>query len=75
MAHNETPQPKPRRQPAETADKKTLSGRMFPLFTPDRETSSMVSCGVYAAKLEMLTTRGLLIMLSLLLLIDEQLKQ
>lgn len=36
---------KERRQPAETADRKTLSGRMLPFFTPALDTSSIVSAG------------------------------
>lgn len=37
---------KERRHPADTADRKTLSGRMFPFFAPARDTISMVSAGV-----------------------------
>lgn len=36
---------KERRQPADTAERKTLSGRMLPFFTPARDTISMVSAG------------------------------
>lgn len=36
----------PKSAPADTAEKKTLSGLMLPFLTPARETSSMVSCGV-----------------------------
>ena len=60
MAVRETAQPNERRQPAETAERKTLSGRIFPLLTPVLEMSSIVSAGVYAAKLLMFTTSGLL---------------
>ncbi len=43
------------RQPADTAERKTLSGRIFPFFTPARETNSIVSAGVYPAMLVTLT--------------------
>jgi len=47
---------KERRHPAETEDKKTLSTRMLPFFTPALDTSSMVSAGVYAARFSTLKT-------------------
>ncbi len=37
--------PKLKRQPAETAERKIMSGLILALFTPERETSSMVSAG------------------------------
>jgi hypothetical protein len=43
---NDAAAPKPRRQPAETAERKTLSGRELALRAPDLDTSSIVSWGV-----------------------------
>jgi hypothetical protein len=42
---------KQRRHPDETAERKILSGRILPLLAPIRDTISMVSVGVYEAKL------------------------
>lgn len=51
--------PKLRRQPAETAERNTLSGRILPFLTPARETSSIASAGEYAAVLAMKGLEGL----------------
>jgi hypothetical protein len=51
VAINEAADAKQSRHPAEKAEKKILSGRILPLLAPMRETSSMVSAGVYDARL------------------------
>lgn len=62
LAMSDAAHPKLKRQPAETADRKTLSGRIVAFFTPACETSSVVSAGVYGAR--WLTRRGLAILSS-----------
>ena len=54
----ETAQAKLNRHPADTAERKTLSGLIFPFFAPARDTSSMASSGVYTPTPITLTTVG-----------------
>mgnify|MGYP007115651734 CR=1 FL=1 len=41
--------PKLKRQPADTAERNTLSGRIFAFFSPVRETSLIASAGEFIA--------------------------
>ena len=57
VVRNTAPQAKLTRQPDETAERKTLSGRCLPFLAPTRDISSIVSAGVYDAMFARLATR------------------
>lgn len=58
MTLMETAQAKLNKHPADTAERKTLSGLIFPFFAPARDTSSIASSGVYTLTPITLTTVG-----------------